>query len=267
MTAIAQTTLWIPPKIYAELMFYAWTVDAEVGGVGTLEFNCPEPNDIYVTEVFLEKQKVHGTECLLSKDDSTYEKLILSNEIEKACKLQLWWHSHHTMGAGHSTTDDTTMREWSGEYVVALVINRKGDLKAKLMTKIPVMVVGDIEVRINWLDIEAGEEMGAEVAAKVTKEAPQAVVTYCGNYAQQQWQQVSGEYEHDKQTGLWGKKKKDDEATPLHSMTEAEWVEMEEEYYELLDDKDIKTLGFPVGEMDADEKRALKQIWDAKECD
>ena len=258
------TTLWIPPKIFSQLMYYTWKIDAEVGGVGTLEFNWPELNDIYVTEVFLEKQKVHGTECLLSKDESTSEKLILSNEIDKACKLQLWWHSHHTMGVGHSGTDMTTIKECPGEYVVALIINRKGEFCAKMMSKVPVMVIGDIEVRINWCDHEQSETFDAQVEEKVSQQV--VAIQQYQNYAQQQWNQMSGEpIQHNTQSGKWsgGKKLNEDEATPLHSMTEAEWVEMEEGYWEEVE-KDAKPIDFPVGVMDETEKKALKQIWGEK---
>jgi hypothetical protein len=253
MASIPGTTLWIPPAFYNQMMYYVWKVDAEVGGCGTLEFNTPEENDIYVTEIFLDKQKVHGTECTLSSDGSTYEKLINSGEIDKACKLQLWWHSHYTMGVTHSGIDDKTMREWSGDYVVALVINRSGEMKAKLMTKIPVMVVGDIDVKVNWFDVPNNEDLGAEVAEKVTKEVVtygkcQAIVPYAN-------------YQHN-QDGKWEPRKDEYDGTPLHRMTDAEWEEMEEEYYSDVEDE---KLGFPVGEMDAFEKKALRNMWEAND--
>lgn len=276
------TTLWLPPAVYSQLMYYAWKVDAEVGGMGILEFNSPDPNDIYVKEVFLVEQTVHGTECNLSSEGmfNKYAGFIQGGDDYRATHMQLWWHSHYTMSPGHSTTDFATMKDWDAEYLVSLIINRKGELKAKLMTKVPVMVIGDIDVSINWFDIANGTECETEVTELVKKQAL-AVATYKGGYQQKQYTpyEGSGGYVHNPQTGAWDAVDDDDwEYTPTHRMTDAEWQASEDAYFEDVNKTKNSSkkrkkkgngaakeaLGFPVGEMDATEKTALRQMWDEK---
>jgi hypothetical protein len=270
-------------------MYYAWKVDAEVGGMGILEFNSPDPNDIYVKEVFLVEQTVHGTECNLSSEGmfNKYAGFIQGGDDYRATHMQLWWHSHYTMAPGHSSTDFATMKDWDAEYLVSLIINRKGELKAKLMTKVPVMVIGDIDVSINWFDIPENVVCEEDVKELVKKQS-YAVATYVGGQKQPQAQYTPygghGGYVHNPQTGKWDTVDADDddwEYTPTHRMTEAEWEASEAEYF-----KDVQTervvgkgagkkkkkgngaakeqIGFPVGEMDAAEKASLRMMWDEK---
>lgn len=176
MADTPKTTLWLSPQIVSELMFYAWKVDAEVGGMGLLRF---DDNNITVEELFLIDQKVHGTECELSSEaySNLMADIMAKHEDEKLTRLNFWWHSHKNMGAFFSPTDDTTMREWDGQYQVALVINRKGEMKARLMSRVPVLIIGDIDVEIDWFDVPECENWSSNVKDKVMKQ----VFTYTPN--------------------------------------------------------------------------------------
>jgi len=74
------------------------------------------------------------------------------NRDDEINSISLWWHSHKTMSTFFSNTDDKTIEGWPGDYLVALVINRKGELKAQVMTRTPVQTVVDIDVVINYFD-------------------------------------------------------------------------------------------------------------------
>jgi proteasome lid subunit RPN8/RPN11 len=154
-------------------MFYAWSVDAEVGGYGRVIF-VQEKNDIHIEELFLVKQEVHQTECNLKAEGTAalYQELIDKGEPKKVDELTLWWHSHKNMGASFSTIDDELMRTWPGSYLVSLVVNRDGKMSAQLMSKSPLLVVGDISVGINWFDVPEAKKWEAEIEKKVTKTKP-----------------------------------------------------------------------------------------------
>lgn len=236
-----KTTLWIPPAIYNELMFYAWSIDAEVGGYGRLQFDTEE-NNIHVLELFLVKQEVHQTECNLKADGTAalYQELIDKGEPEKLGELTFWWHSHKDMGASFSAIDDELMRTWPGSYLVSLVINRDGKMSAQLMSKSPLLVVGDIAVGINWFDVENAEEWKAELEKKVTKAAPipvpaqQSMASYWQGNRQgvnqgtprTGYNQYSG-YDWDDEYKDWCKAQK--KSSGFHDMTEEEWKKAQAE--------------------------------------
>jgi proteasome lid subunit RPN8/RPN11 len=203
---IPTTTLWIPPDIHAELMYYAWKVDAEVGGLGRLVFD-QENNDIFVEELYLIEQEVHQTECTLSAEGTAklYEELIANDEADKIGQLSLWWHSHKNMQAKFSTTDDECMRTWPGQYVVSLVVNRKGEMTASLTTKSPILVVGEIDVEVNLLYPYNVDFLEKDVEAKVSIVKPKYNTTPIKK----------------KQEQLTSETKK------THNMTDAEWVDEE----------------------------------------
>lgn len=208
------TTLWIPPHIYAQLMFYAFAVDAEVGGYGTVFFDEKE-NDITVGELFLVKQEVHQTECNLTAEGTgeLYQELIDKGEASKLDDLAFWWHSHKNMQASFSTIDDDLMRNWTGNYLVSLVINRDGNMSAQLMSKTPLLVVGDIDVEVNWFDIPEYEDWMKEVKEKVVKTV----------YAPKKAEQKNPQYNwKDEECAKWS-------GHGFQSMTVEEWEKYEAE--------------------------------------
>jgi proteasome lid subunit RPN8/RPN11 len=206
-------------------MFYAWSVDAEVGGYGRLLFDT-EQNDICIQELFLVKQEVHQTECNLKADGTAalYQELIDRGEPEKIGDITLWWHSHKNMGASFSSIDDELMRTWPGNYLISLVVNRDGKMSAQLMTKSPLLVVGDIDVAINWFDTEKAAEWNTEIEKKVTKSTP--VQTY--NKKQGVNQGTSRVKDWDKEDYL-GWHKGQSKNPSLNTMTEEEWNRFQED--------------------------------------
>jgi proteasome lid subunit RPN8/RPN11 len=177
-TSIQDTVLWLSSEIYKELLYYARSVDAEVGGLGYLTFDTKN-NDITVEELYLLEQEVNNSECELSAVgiSKLYEELIAAGEDDKLGGINFWWHSHKDIGAFFSTTDDTTMKEWTGPYIVALVINRKGEMKSSLLTRTPIMIVGEIDVKIDWsLSEQKADILDEVIAEKVTIKQPTIVV-------------------------------------------------------------------------------------------
>lgn len=225
-----KTTLWISPEILSKLMYYAWSVDAEVGGYGRLSFD-EEENDIFIEDVFIVKQEVCQTECTLSKEglSELFEEFIANGEEDKIGEVTLWWHSHKDMAAFFSGTDDECMRTWPGKYVVSLVINRKMEMKASLMTKTPLLIVGDIDVRIDWLDVPNREKIEEDIEKKVIEtktvipiKNKQQELMY--NYA---FNTAEGKSFHDMTDDEWAKVEKE-----LDKAEDKFWEKYVDEYLE-----------------------------------
>lgn len=254
---MSNITLWLTPEILSELMFYAWAVDAEVGGLGYIQFD-QEENDIFVKELYLLDQEVHASECTLDKESiqTLSQELLASNQKEKFSNMNFWWHSHKDMRAFFSGTDDSTMKDWDGKYLVALVINRKGELKARLMSRIEVglpfpqsdLQIKDIDVKIDWCDISNAEDLQSAVDTKVRKSTPQVksqqVVVpgqqqfnYPNQYPYNQYRQgmqptprfnYHDPYSWDEEDEEWTKWGKQQETKKTHSMTKEEWEKAQE---------------------------------------
>jgi len=91
-----------------------------------------------------------------------------------------WWHSHHTMGAFWSGTDDKTIMEnETDDFSVSLVVNLKQEYKLRVQMFYP--IIAEVNVPLNIADeIPQSKAIDKEVANKCEKETHQ-VITYGGN--------------------------------------------------------------------------------------
>ena len=283
-------------------MYYAWAVDAEVGGLGYIQFDQKE-NDIFVKELYLLDQEVHASECTLDKKSIQVlsQELLAANEKEKFSNMNFWWHSHKDMGAFFSGTDDSTMRDWDGKYLVALVINRKGELKARLMSRIEVglpfpqsdLLIKDIDVRIDWCSIANADDLQEAIDTKVRRWTPpvqnqQVVVPgqqqfpyqggypyHGGNYPRHAGMQPTPRFNYhdpynwDEDDEEWTKWGGNNSPKKIHSMTREEW-EKSQEIVEAQDLIEAEAQAWADGDvetiiqlndMDADEAASLRAMF------
>lgn len=205
------------------MMFYAQQMDAEIGGLGAIRFE-PETDSVYLDEIFLPKQAVKSAKCDLvpSGTEELFLELMAKGEDEKIAQINLSWHSHHTMPVMFSGEDNQTILDWPGKYFVALVINRKQEMKARLMSRVPVQVVGDINVEVNWNAVPEYAEWLQEMKDKVTVvSTTTAVVQYAGG------EMYGGYYKGLEGNGQRYRGRYKEKHRPIHSMTEKEFHEME----------------------------------------
>jgi hypothetical protein len=102
------------------------------------------------------------------------------------------------------------------------------------MSKAPLLVVGDIDVGINWFDAEKAEEWKAELEKKVTKASPVPTQQSMASY----WQGKQGVNQGTPRTGYSGYDWDDDyngwckgqkKEPKIHDMSEEEWKKAQEE--------------------------------------
>ena len=79
------------------------------------------------------KQKNTGTNTTLDADSVSAYKMKYAMEYKNKNMKYVWWHSHHTMKAFWSGTDENEINEWKNEsFSLALVINLKEEYKFRV---------------------------------------------------------------------------------------------------------------------------------------
>ena len=146
-----------------EISEYVKQCSDEIGGLGTLIFD--DKGTAHVEQLFMVKQKVHGSTCELDPEDINR---VMFEVFEQDCKGQLcfWWHSHVNMGTSPSGQDDTTMAQiGNAGYSIAMIINKIGEMSCRYHQKHPRLTVKiDVEV-----EKETYPELEAEVKANIEK--------------------------------------------------------------------------------------------------
>lgn len=244
--------LKLPWEQYQKLQTYADNVDTEIGGLGKVIL---EKGEFTITDVFLLEQEATSGECELSAEGVAvlYDEL-LDND-EDVDDIKMWWHSHGTMGVFFSKTDTDTMDEWPGDWIVAIVINKKKELKARFQVQKPIPMYMDLDVEIEYPVVVNIQALIDEIDLKVTKPVT-AVTKYNGipNYvaASTGWQpperKVWNDPKHnhksnanDYRSRYYGWDDPDDGLpTPLHRMTGSQYDQlMQEEYGETAIDVNV----------------------------
>ena len=97
---------------------------AEIGGMAVMEE--VKRGEWWLKDPAILKQTVTGGTCSLDKEDlaNYYTTAAIKRKKSKNRYRFLWWHSHHTMGAFWSTTDDIAIKEFNGgDFSFALVVS------------------------------------------------------------------------------------------------------------------------------------------------
>tara|TARA_R100000808_G_scaffold7349_1_gene21673 strand:- start:3615 stop:4586 length:972 start_codon:yes stop_codon:yes gene_type:complete len=89
----------------------------------------------------------------------------------------VWWHSHHTMGAFWSGTDENEIKEWkNSSFSMALVVNLKEDYKFRVSQWQPLEAHKDLPLTIlrdhNWTITKDMEKQYEELCSEKTKVLP-----------------------------------------------------------------------------------------------
>lgn len=133
------------PKIC--ISFYAFQkircftdlMDYEIHGLGIVEEFKAE-NKITVVDAFLTKQKVSFVNAETTRRDMGYFLAEFTTSGGDTSKLKFQWHSHADMDAFFSSEDIDTISGYVSDYMISLVINKKGEYKCRLDIFKPVYI-------------------------------------------------------------------------------------------------------------------------------
>ena len=139
--------LGISPQVWAEMMFVTKrAMPKECSGLGTVE--CTEKGQLFVSELHLIPQANTSSH---TQFDGQGLVDFMSVHLESLEKIKLWWHSHAAGGVFWSPEDRGTIERLRGigNWLVSVVVNAKGDYKARLDMKDPVLLsIQDVELSV-----------------------------------------------------------------------------------------------------------------------
>jgi proteasome lid subunit RPN8/RPN11 len=140
----------------------------EISGLGSVT---RDGNVFLVDRVYLLEQECSYAETTL--DDKALRDFVIEGEKEEpgfSEGINLWFHSHADMGCFWSETDNATVERLKNEsFLVSLVLNKKGDVRARIDTWEPLRVTLDkVPVKIEFPNNDlAHEECVKEFEDKV----------------------------------------------------------------------------------------------------
>lgn len=106
-------------------------MDSEIHGLGIVEESKTE-NRFLITDAFLTRQKVSLRKANTTARDMAYFLAEFTANGGDASKLKFQWHSHVNMDAFFSPEDIETISEYVCDYMISLVLNKKGEYKCRL---------------------------------------------------------------------------------------------------------------------------------------
>jgi len=116
------------------LLLYAQRCPVEIGGLGTV---VADADGLLITDVFLLAQRVSASDTELDTE-ALFD--FLARHVTEGgdpAQVRLWWHSHADMDVVWSETDRATIRSLPGEFWVALLVNRRGEMVCRLDVFLP----------------------------------------------------------------------------------------------------------------------------------
>ena len=187
---------WKKVIAYAESAYHQFK--SEIGG--QLVVVEDEDGDFILKDPVILKQEISSGNCEMEEEALAihYSKMVgkYGDKIRHC-----WWHSHHTMGAFWSGTDDNTILEnETQDFSVSLVVNLKQEYKLRVQFFYP--FEHEENVTLNFLenaDETRDEKLDKEVEKLCTKS--NVVTTYTHGYTNGKPIVNNGT-----QTGLWNEK-------------------------------------------------------------
>ena len=159
---------------YAESSYRQF--QAEIGGQCVVVEDAE--GNFWLKDPVILKQEVSGGNCEMEEEALAIHYGKMADKYGDDVR-HCWWHSHHTMGAFWSGTDDKTIMEnEADDFSVSLVVNLKQEYKLRVQMFYP--IEAEVNVPLNIADeIPQSKAIDKEVADKCEKETRQ-IVTYGG---------------------------------------------------------------------------------------
>jgi len=161
--------VFITPQAKQRLDLYIQLCPDEISGLGRVE---RLGEDFLITEVFLFKQRATGASTELSEKDIAEWLTDLVRQGKDPSKIKLWWHSHASMGAYWSSTDEKTISScFATDWMISLVGNKRGEYCVRLDIYKPIRLTLDgLPLEVYWPeDKELKAEVEKEIREKVKR--------------------------------------------------------------------------------------------------
>ena len=172
LTPNHDTKFWIHPDDFQKVINYAKASYDEFSSeiAGQLIVVKDDDGDYILQEPVIMKQTVSGGECNL--DAGELAKYYSKNANKYGDNIRFcWWHSHHTMKAFWSGTDDSTiLSNPSKDWTLSLVVNLKKEYKLRIQFFEPFLHEVNVELNMITVESEDNDAIIEEVKEKCTKE-------------------------------------------------------------------------------------------------
>jgi hypothetical protein len=161
------------PEVFARLQAYVQESPSEISGFGLITV---VDGNLVVDDVFIAAQRCSAASTEIAAADLDRFLSDMLEHRKDLGRLHLYWHSHADMDVFWSDTDVQTLEHAfpQAEWVLGLVMNRRGELKTCLYMYAPVpMRLYDLPVQLH-LSPDLREQIRAEIADKVRQGLPSA---------------------------------------------------------------------------------------------
>ena len=152
-------TDWNKVIAYAESAYHQFK--SEIGG--QLVVIEDKEGDFILKEPVILKQQISSGNCEMEEEALAvhYSKMVGKyGDKVRHC----WWHSHHTMGAFWSGTDDSTILENRvQDFSISLVVNLKQEYKLRIQFFYPFKHEENVELNFLEEESERNEKLDTEV--------------------------------------------------------------------------------------------------------
>ena len=189
---------WIDPDVFDEIIAFAESAyrqfKTEIGG--QLVVREDKDGDFILEDPVILKQKVSSTNCELDEAALAVHYSKMAGKHGDNIR-HCWWHSHHTMGAFWSGTDNATiLANKSHDFTVSLVVNLKQEYKLRVQFFYP--FEHEENVTLNFLE-DIDEVRDAAIDTEVKELCTKSAVTVT------KYDPKTKTYANGNQTGLWTK--------------------------------------------------------------
>ena len=173
---------WISRENWNKVIAYAESAyrqyKSEIGGqLVVLE---DKDGDYILEDPVILKQEISSGNCELDGEQLAihYSKMIgkHGNNVRHC-----WWHSHHTMGAFWSGTDDATILSHPAkDWTLSLVVNLKKEYKLRIQFFSPFMHEENVELNFLQEEYDVDDAIDKEVEELCSKET-RVITSYGGH--------------------------------------------------------------------------------------
>lgn len=167
---LPRTKVVIDLESWQTLNEFVRQCDVEINGFGLVDYDRAR-NTLRISDVFVTKQT--GSATLVDVSDADLHRH-LHELLEKGIdisRINFQWHSHVNMEVYFSNVDEANIGRWTGNYLVSLVMNKRGEWKCRLDVFKPLRFAQEVDLAIEWpfADAEIQDRVSADIEQNVKK--------------------------------------------------------------------------------------------------